>query len=97
MTYTRALARAAAIDADRPRRFSFFRLPSLRCPKTTRALIGFIWALTLTFIVTPLKMHCHQHITRCTTDYKEYRIVLGPEKGNMMDSLKGLLMFLNKF
>ncbi|XP_039267126.2 uncharacterized protein LOC120342384 [Styela clava] len=89
MTYTRALARAAAIEAERPRRFSFLRFPSLRCPKTTRVLIGFIWALTLTFIVTPLKIHCHQHITRCTNDFKTYKISILEEKITpVMDSLK---------
>lgn len=77
---TQALARAAAIDGNlHMKNIGFFRIPSLRNPKTARVLIGFIWALTMAFIVTPLKFHCHEHITRCYVGNGVYSIFKGSE------------------
>nr|XP_018672644.2 uncharacterized protein LOC100181102 [Ciona intestinalis] len=68
----RALARAAAITTRAPVGGATWE----RSPKITWALIGVIWSVTVGFILTPLRHHCHMELTQCY-DGEGFRVMEG--------------------
>ena len=74
VTSTQALAKAAAIKSHS--KAGLKGTSWIRSPRTTIALIGIIWMISLVFVVLPLAKHCEDGIVQCTNDTtKEYFVI----------------------